>query len=144
MKARMLPPMDECTSTGRRYHPDGETPCKGEIFCFGSNRAGRHGAGSALVACERFGAVVGLGEGHVGQSYAIPTKGHKLEVLSLDEIHEHVRHFIDYARGKPELEFYLTRIGCGLAGYKDEQMAPLFAEVPMNCIVPINWQRWIT
>lgn len=143
MSARMLGPMEDPTQRERRYHPDGETPRKGEIFCFGSNRAGRHGAGSALVAYERFGAKIGIGEGLVGQSYAIPTKGYKLEVLSLDEIREHVDRFIAFASANPELEFYLTRIGCGLAGYKDEQVAPLFTEAPMNCILPLNWQRWV-
>lgn len=127
---------------GRRYHPDGDLPRNGEIWCFGSNRAGRHGRGAALVAAQKFGAVIGIGEGLVGHSYAIPTKGHKLEVLDLDEIREHVARFLACARDHPERDFYLTAIGTGLAGYKDEQMAPLFAAAPANCILPAHWKPW--
>jgi len=126
----------------RRYHPDGALPRNGEVFCFGSNQAGRHGRGAALVALERFGAVRGIGEGHCGQSYAIPTKGPRLEMLSLDEIEVHVSRFLAYARSRQDLAFFVTAIGTGLAGFKDAQMAPLFSDAPDNCILPVQWQPW--
>jgi hypothetical protein len=127
---------------GRRYHPDGALPRNGEVFCFGSNLAGRHGRGAALVALERFGAVRGVGDGPCGQSYAIPTKGRRLEVLSIAEIKVHVGRFLFYAHSRRDLDFFVTAIGTGLAGYKDAQMAPLFSGAPDNCILPVQWQPW--
>jgi hypothetical protein len=75
-------------------------------------------------------------------SYAIPTKGRKLEVLSVDQIAANVERFIAYARSREDLVFFVTAIGTGLAGYKDAQMAPLFREAPSNCILPLQWKPW--
>ena len=106
------------------------------IFVFGSNLAGRHGAGAALAAAKHCGAEYGKGVGRTGNSYAIPTKGHKLEVLTLPVIKEHVQDFINYARKHPELTFILTPIGCGYAGYKPKQIAPMFKDAPSNVKKP--------
>lgn len=107
-----------------------------EIFVFGSNLAGRHGKGAALYARQHHGAIYGQGEGMQGRSYAIPTKGHRLEVLPLASISGHVRTFLDYARAHPELTFRVAAIGCGLAGYKPAQIAPLFAGCSDNVELP--------
>lgn len=109
------------------------------IFVFGSNLAGRHGKGAALFARQNHGAIYGQGVGRQGNSYAIPTKDGRLNVLSLDEISGHVLDFIAYAKENSDLEFNVTRIGCGLAGYKDTQIAPLFSGAPSNCKLPDGW-----
>lgn len=106
------------------------------IFVFGSNLAGRHGKGAALFARKNHGAIYGVGIGRQGNSYAIPTKDARLRTLALSDIREHVRDFIAYAWQHPELEFQLTAIGCGLAGYKPEEIAPMFAEIPSNVRLP--------
>lgn len=95
---------------------------QGEIFVFGSNLAGMHGAGAARTARKRFGAKMGQGVGLQGQSYAIPTMQG-----GVDTIKPYVDEFIDFAKAHGELTFLVTRIGCGIAGFKPEQIAPLFA-----------------
>ncbi len=109
------------------------------IFVFGSNRAGRHGAGAALFARQIHGARYGIGEGRTGNAYAIPTKDEQLNVLPLTDIAMHVATFIEYARMTPQLEYEVTRIGCGLAGYADADIAPLFTNAPPNCHLPPEW-----
>lgn len=106
------------------------------VFVFGSNLAGRHGKGAALHARQHHGAIYGVGEGRQGNSYAIPTKGRRLEVLPLEEIERHVSRFIFHAMCKGADTFQLTPIGCGLAGYKPEQIAPMFRDAPPNVILP--------
>ena len=98
-----------------------------DIFVFGSNLAGIHGAGAAKFALDNHGAVYGQGIGLQGRSYAIPTKDHNIITLPLNIIQEHVDEFIKFARQHPNLTFNVTRIGCGLAGYKPSQIAPMFA-----------------
>jgi hypothetical protein len=110
------------------------------IFVFGSNLAGRHGKGAALYAKQHHGAIQGIGWGPQGNSYAIPTKDQNLMVLSIHKIFEYVMGFIIYAEQHPELEFNVTRIGCGLARYRDEDMAPLFKKAPSNCKLPPEWK----
>lgn len=112
-----------------------------KIFVFGSNLAGRHGKGAALTARRSFGARYGVGVGRTGNAYAIPTKGHNLEVLPLRIIEHHVKSFLDYAQLHPEDEFFVTRIGCGLAGYTDSQIAPFFKDAPKNVLLPVGWQK---
>ena len=109
------------------------------VFVFGSNLAGIHGAGSALHAKRYYGAVQGEGIGRHGNSYAIPTKDKNLRVLPLDQIEQYVYQFIQYAYSNPHLVFEVTRIGCGLAGYKDHQIAPFFSTAPENCLLPELW-----
>ena len=94
-----------------------------EIFVFGSNLQGQHGGGAARAAYEQFGAVWGQGVGLYGKTYAIPTMHG-----GVDMIKPYVDEFIAFARLHPELKFLVTRIGCGIAGFTDEEMAPLFAE----------------
>ncbi|WP_420104525.1 hypothetical protein [Bosea sp. (in: a-proteobacteria)] len=106
------------------------------IFVFGSNLAGRHGKGAALYARRHHGAVYGQGVGLQGRSYAIPTKDYDLAVLPLDVIARHVGAFLAVARMMSSEQFQLTPIGCGLAGYKPEQIAPLFRDAPANVALP--------
>lgn len=112
---------------------------KPRIFVFGSNLAGRHGAGSALEAIKNHGAFYGRGWGHQGNSYAIPTKDEHLGIMPLDEIQIHVDGFVDFATRHPELVFDVVAIGCGLAGYTASQMAPLFIRAPQNVVLPAEF-----
>ena len=94
----------------------------GEIFVFGSNLAGMHGGGAARIAVDRFGAIMGQGVGLQGQSYAIPTMQG-----GVNTIQPYVDEFLRFADCHPEMTFLVTRIGCGIAGFRPEQIAPLFA-----------------
>jgi hypothetical protein len=96
-----------------------------EVFVFGSNLKGIHGAGAARAALS-WGATVGVGYGLRGQTFAIPTKDHFIETLSVELISECVESFISFAESTPELTYLVTEIGCGLAGYSPEDIAPLF------------------
>lgn len=114
-----------------------------DIFVFGSNLAGRHGAGAALEAKNKWGAVVGVGQGLTGSAYAIPTKGRNLEVLSLDVIQLHIFDFLDFAHENPQYRFLLTPIGTGYAGYTARQIRPLFDKfnVPDNVVFLETWNK---
>lgn len=104
------------------YTPENINSLKpNEVFVFGSNLAGLHGGGAARAALHKFGAVMGNGVGLQGQSYAIPTMQG-----GVGTIKPYVDEFISFAKAHPELKFYVTRIGCGIAGFKDEEIAPLF------------------
>lgn len=92
-----------------------------EIFVFGSNLDGHHYGGAARIAEEKFGAIFGQGVGLQGQSYAIPTMHGGVDVIK-----PYVDEFIEFAKQHPELTFLVTRIGCGIAGFKDSEIAPLF------------------
>ncbi len=94
-----------------------------EVFVFGSNLEGMHGGGAARIAHKSFGAVWGQGVGIQGQSYGIPTMHGGVETIT-----PYVDEFIEFAKAHPELHFYVTRIGCGIAGFKDEEIAPLFTK----------------
>lgn len=109
------------------------------IFVFGSNTAGIHGAGAARTALLQHGAVYGKGIGHFGNSYALPSKDEFLETLPLVTIMKYVEDFLKYARDNPKLKFQITRIGCGLAGLKDEWVAPMFKKAPENCYFDQAW-----
>lgn len=107
----------------RRFTPERITHLvENEIFIFGSNLAGAHGGGAARVAYNYFGAVWGQGVGLQGQSYAIPTMQG-----GVDTIRPYVDEFIEFATQHPELIFLVTKIGCGIAGFIEEDIAPLFA-----------------
>ena len=112
------------------------------IFVFGSNEAGRQGKGAALHAKQHYGAKYGVGVGRTGNAYAIPTKDGQLRTLPLDRIQQYVRQFLAYAEDNPELIFKVTAIGTGLAGYKHEDIAPMFADAPLNCRLPDEWRRF--
>ena len=115
-------PEDEPKFAARPYTPDHITSlAPNEVFVFGSNLEGMHGGGAAAAAMRFFGAVWGQGVGLQGQSYGIPTMHGGVE-----EIRPYVDEFIEFARKHPELTFLVTRIGCGIAGFTDRQIAPLF------------------
>ena len=119
-----------------------------DIFVFGSNLAGRHGKGSALEAVLNHGATYGQGWGRQGNSYAIPTKGYPVKrgakdhfpILPLPMIELFVRDFLAYARGNPSDSFTVVAIGCGLAGYKPCDIAPMFNYAPLNVKLPYEFQ----
>ena len=95
----------------------------GEVFVFGSNLEGMHGGGAAYYAFRHFGAMMGCGVGLRGQSYAIPTMQGSVETIK-----PYTDEFVSFAGEHPELFFYVTRIGCGIAGFKEKEIAPLFAD----------------
>lgn len=97
-----------------------------EIFVFGSNTAGIHGAGAALLAYKKFGAKLGVGFGLEGRSFALPSKDNDIKTMPLANIKNYIDMFIQFAKDKSNLTFLVTEIGCGLAGYKPEDVAPLF------------------
>lgn len=106
-----------------KYTPEFITElAEDEVFVFGSNLAGMHGGGAAATAHRCFGAVWGKGVGLYGQSYAIPTMQGGVETIK-----PYVDEFIGFAKSHPELRFLVTKIGCGIAGFHEEQIAPLFA-----------------
>jgi len=104
-----------------------------EIFVFGSNLAGSHGGGAARLAYDRFGAIWGQGVGLQGQSYGIPTMHGGVDVIK-----PYVDEFIEFAKQHPEYKFLVTKIGCGIAGFAIEEMAPLFRQAieVENIILP--------
>ena len=109
--------------TNQRITPEWIDSLKpNEVFVFGSNLAGMHGGGAAMVAHLKFGAVMGQGVGMQGQSYAIPTMHGGVEVIK-----PYVNEFISFAQAHPELVFLVTPIGCGIAGFSVAEIAPLFA-----------------
>jgi hypothetical protein len=114
------------------------------IFVFGSNMKGVHGAGAAATAAREYGAEFGVGEGRTGNAYAIPTKETPYKVRSLAQIFVSVMDFLSYAHAHPEMEFKVTKVGTGLAGYTDEQMAPMFASAgpPENCSFDPGWEKY--
>lgn len=103
-----------------------------DIFVFGSNLRGIHGAGAAKFAREHHGAILGRGTGLQGTSYAIPTKYDPYKVMPLVEINEYVKVFLEFAKKNPEYNFNVTAIGCGLAGYDPKQIAPMFKDHSEN------------
>ena len=110
---------------------------EGDVFVFGSNAQGKHMGGAARVAMEKFGAVWGVGEGLRGSSYALPT------MEGLDSMAAAVGRFIAFAREHSDLRFLVTAVGCGIAGYRPEQIAPLFAEaqsLPNVCLPFSFWE----
>ncbi len=112
---------------------------EGEIFVFGSNARGLHMGGAARVAMEKFGAIWGVGEGLQGQSYAIPT------MEGLNSLKAAVNRFSEFATQHNELKFYVTAIGCGIAGYTPEQIAPFFFDAARlrNVYLPLSFWKVI-
>jgi len=132
----------------REYTPENVTELKSnEVFVFGSNLQGWHRRGAAHTAKDNFGAVYGVGIGLQGQSYALPTCSwigkDTLEPLPLHEITTHLLNFYKFAGENSELVFYMTKIGCGLAGWTVADIAPLFLENeihrPKNVVLPIEF-----
>jgi hypothetical protein len=123
---------------------------QGDIFVFGSNELGLHGGGAARVAVDDFGARYerrggpGQGFGPQGNSFAIPTcavpTGQPGSKIALTRVAYYVECFLLYARYNPQLKFKVTMIGCGLAGWKNEEIAPLFHAAPANCSFDTDWK----
>ncbi len=120
-----------------KYTPENITELEpDDIFVFGSNLEGMHLGGAARTAVEKFGAIMGQGVGIQGQSYAIPTMQG-----GVDTIKPYVDQFIDLVREWDQNTFYITRIGCGIAGFRDEEIAPLFRDALSlyNVRLPRRW-----
>jgi hypothetical protein len=115
-----------------------------EIFVFGSNEAGIHGAGAAKLAREKFGAIGGEGFGLYGRSYAIPTKDYDIITLNLERIGLYILAFIADAKKHNNLNFLVTEIGCGLAGYNPKDIAPFFKNAPENVFLPKRFVDFLT
>lgn len=111
-------------------------PKSNNIFVFGSNLAGIHGAGAAYTARVKHGAIWGRGIGLQGNSYAIPTKDERLKPLPLPKIHSYVVDFKAFAGENLGLKFEVTPIGCGFEGYTQKQIAPFFAGCTPNVVLP--------
>lgn len=125
-----------------RYTPEFITELKpGEIFVFGSNLRGMHAGGAARVANVKFGAEWGVGVGLTGQCYAIPTMQGGVETIK-----PYTDQFIAFAAEHPELTFLVTRIGCGIAGFTDAQIAPLFSDAlkAPNVVLPKSFFEILT
>ena len=107
-----------------------------EIFVFGSNLRGMHGGGAAYIAYLKFGAIMGQGVGLQGQSYGIPTMQGGVETIK-----PYVDEFIEFAKAHPTHTFLVTRIGCGIAGFTDDEISPLFekAHDVENIVLPPGW-----
>ena len=125
----------------RKYTPERITElAENQIFVFGSNLAGMHAGGAARVAHRQFGAIWGQGVGLQGSSYAIPTMQGGVETIA-----PYVDEFITFAQENSHLQFLVTRIGCGIAGFIDDEIAPLFTKAYHldNVILPIEFARCI-
>lgn len=112
-------------------------------FVFGSNLAGVHGAGAALFAKQYHGAIQYQGIGLQGNSYGIPTKDVRIQTLSLLTIERYINDFIRFAYLHPEMQFQVTQIGCGLAGYTPSNIAPMFKDAPNNCYFDKAWAPYL-
>ncbi|WP_169582389.1 MULTISPECIES: hypothetical protein [Microbacterium] len=110
-----------------------ESLAPGEVFVFGSNAAGAHAGGAARFALDRFGAVWGQSEGLQGQAYAIDT------MSGLAVLEEQAGRFVEFARSRPDLRFLVTEVGCGIAGYRPDQVAVFFAGAPDNVVLPASF-----
>jgi len=112
-----------------------------EIFVFGSNTAGKHGKGAAKQALT-WGAKWNQGNGLQGKTYGIPTKDSNIRTLPIDKIKPFVEQFIQFTKDNPTMIFLVTEIGCGLAGYKPKDIAPLFKGVENLENVKLSERFW--
>lgn len=128
-----------------KFHKNGTKPLDGEVFVFGSNLAGIHGAGAALLAKQEYGAVQGKGFGFYGQSYAIPTKNENIISLDMFSITAWVEEFIKFVNEHPEKNFFLTAVGCGLAHKSHKEMSELFTPLRNhdNISFPDVWEKYL-
>lgn len=126
-----------------KFHKDGTQPAEDEIFVFGSNLAGVHGAGAAKQAMSKYGARYGVGVGFTGRCYAIPTKDLDIKTLSIEQIKSYIFHFVKNTLKYSHVKFFITRVGCGLAGLKDADVASLFKGCSKNCNFPKEWEPYL-
>ena len=119
----------------------------GMIFVFGSNLSGIHGAGAAAYANRYKKAAMGVGEGMTGKSYALPTKGINLNYMNLETVHKHVQKFLKFSYDTRKIhDFQVTRIGTGLSGFHDEDIAQMFEFVAYpgsNCFFDTAWRPYL-
>ncbi len=127
------------------YHQDGELPeaQSNYYFVFGSNTRGAHGKGAALVAKHKYGAETGVGIGVTGNCFAIPTKDRFMRTLMISEIKYFIYLFKEFTLNRPDLQFWVTAVGCGLAGYSHAEIAPLFIGAGSNCNFPEPWSKFV-
>lgn len=126
-----------------KFHRDGSQPRENEVFVFSSNIAGMHDTGTAKQALK-YGARHGQGVGAAGRSFAIPTKDHDLVTMKIEHIKLYIDRFIKITHEYPRVNFFITRIGDGLAGYKDRDIAPLFKGCNNNCSFADQWKPYLT
>ena len=112
------------------------------VFVAGTNLDGIHAAGSAKYAHDHYGLRIGVARGLDGDCYALPTVGHGF-ALTLSQVAVEVGRFIEIARQCEREEFKVTRVGCGIAGFTDSQIAPLFADAPPNCQFDEAWREFL-
>lgn len=113
------------------------------IFVFGSNMTGQHADGAAKTALEHFGAMKGVGRGWSGQSYAIPTMNEHLQQMPLSQIQHYIDDFKIYTKNHPRNQYFITALGCGIAGYKVEEIAPMFKGISHNVILPHSFRPFV-
>ncbi|OTG66524.1 A1S_2505 family phage non-structural protein [Acinetobacter silvestris] len=113
------------------------------VFVFGSNMAGTHQGGAAKIALQNFGAMKGVGRGWSGQSYAIPTMNEHLQQMPLSQIQHYIDDFKIYTKNHPKTKYFITAVGCGVAGYKVEEIAPMFKGISHNVIFPISFRAFV-
>lgn len=128
-----------------QYHDESivKTLPKDTVFVFGSNLAGKHHGGAAAIAVEHFGALLGVGRGWSGQSFAIPTMNEHLQQMPLSQIQHYVDDFKIYTKNHPKNKYFLTAIGCGIAGYTVEEIAPMFKGISRNVIFPQSFRPFV-
>ncbi|TCM67779.1 hypothetical protein EC844_10773 [Acinetobacter calcoaceticus] len=113
------------------------------IFVFGSNMAGTHAGGAAKIALQHFGASKGVGRGWAGQSFAIPTMNEHLQQMPLSQIQHYIDDFKIYVKHHPKMKFFITAVGCGVAGYKVEEIAPMFKGISHKVIFPASFRPFV-
>lgn len=114
------------------------------VFVFGSNEGGHHGAGAAAYAHRSRQAKMGVSFGPTGSCFAIPTKDASIRnTLPMDDIRAYVNGFIGFAATTPTVIYQVTKIGCGLAGLRDRDIAPLFNHAPANCLFDTDWEPFM-
>ncbi|MFW1799158.1 hypothetical protein ACG9YX_03845 [Acinetobacter nematophilus] len=127
------------------YHDESiiKTLPEDTVFVFGSNLAGTHQGGAAKTAHLYFGATKGVGRGWAGQSFAIPTMNEHLQQMPLSQIQHYIDDFKIYAKNHPKIKYFITSIGCGVAGYKVEEIAPMFKGIARNVIFPASFRPFV-
>jgi len=113
------------------------------VFVFGSNMAGTHQGGAAKTALLHFGAMKGVGRGWSGQSFAIPTMNEHLQQMPLSQIQHYIDDFKVYSKNHLKIKYFITAVGCGVAGYKVEEIAPMFKGISHNVILPISFRPFV-
>lgn len=110
-----------------------------DIIVVGTNSAGRHAGGLAREAALKWGLLEGFSEGLIGRCYGFPTLDHQFERLTFGILEDERRRFYECAIANPDLTFLLTKVGCGIAGFKEEDIKQLFKDAPQNIIKPKGW-----